>query len=96
MKVLTKPSKCKMKKEHTKKWVAIEKVERIERGGITFYALEGGARRLMRHELLKIEARGISEAPPGPQPPAPAAAKRDTSEAPRRRLAGKHRNPFPR
>ena len=90
MKVLTKPSKFKMKKEHTKEWGAVEKVERIERGDITFYVLEGGTRGFMRHELLKIEARtrDTSEAPPPPAPPNPLVAK------PRRRLVGKQRNPI--
>ena len=78
-----------MKKEHTKEWGAVEKVERIERGDITFYVLEGGTRGFMRHELLKIEARTRgTPTPPVPNPPNPLVAK------PRRRLVGKQRNPI--
>ena len=90
MKVLTKPSKFKMKKEHTKEWGAIEKVERIERGDVTFYVLEGGTRGFMRHGLLKIETR----TPPPPAPPAPAPTSPNPLVAkPRQRLVGKQRNP---
>ena len=69
-----------MKKEHTKEWGGIEKVKRIEHGDIPFYVLEGGTRGFMRHELLKVEARDEPSV-------------RVTSEAPRRRLVGKQRNP---
>ena len=87
VKALTKPSKFEMKKEHTKEWGAVEKVERTERGDITFYVLEGGTRGFMRHEVLKIEASPPPPAPPAPvMPPAP--------PAPRRRLVGKQRNPL--
>ena len=89
VKVLTKPSKFKMKKEHTKEWGAVEKVERIERGDITFYVLEGGTRGCMRHELLKIT--------PAPNPPNSLVAELPNPlvAKPRRRLVGKQRNPNP-